>query len=55
MQGTNADQWVQTESASGLRFSAAGESSKYELKPMCQVQDERYSLYWQLQSPKKQS
>jgi hypothetical protein len=55
MQGTNTDHWVQTESTSGLRFSAAGESSKYELKPMCQVQDERYSLYWQLQSPKKQS
>jgi hypothetical protein len=54
MQGTNADQWAKTESTSELRFSATGESSKYELKPMYQVQDERYSLYWQLQSPRKQ-
>lgn len=47
------DQWTQADSASELRFSATGENGKYELVPMYQIRDERYSIYWQ--SPKKQS
>jgi len=48
-------QWVQIDSPSELRFSAVGGSAKYELMPMYQVRDQRYSVYWQLQSPDKQS
>jgi len=47
-------QWIQVESTSGLRFTAAGEGAKYELMPMYQIGDQRYSVYWQMQKPKKQ-
>jgi hypothetical protein len=40
---------------SELRFTAAGESAKYKLMPMYQIGDQRYSVYWQMQNPKKQS
>jgi len=48
------DQWVHTESRSELRFEAAGESAKYELMPLYQIGDQRYTVYWQMQSPGKQ-
>jgi len=48
-------QWIQVESPSELRFTAAGENAKYQLMPMYQIGDQRYSVYWQMQSPKKQS
>jgi hypothetical protein len=51
----NAKQWIQVESPSELRFTATGESAKYKLMPMYQIADQRYSVYWQTQSPKKQS
>jgi len=51
----SAKQWVQVESAPELRFSVAGESAKYKLMPMYQIGDQRYSVYWQMQSAKKQS
>jgi hypothetical protein len=51
----NMKQWIQVESAPELRFTAAGESAKYQLMPMYQIGDQRYSVYWQMQSPKKQS
>jgi len=47
------EEWVQIESKPELRFKAAGESAKYELMPMYQVRDERYSIYWEMQSPQK--
>jgi hypothetical protein len=50
-----AEQWVQTKSKSQLRFEAAGESAHYELMPMYQIRDQRYSVYWQTQGPKKRS
>jgi hypothetical protein len=49
------EQWIQVESTSELRFTAAGESAKSQLMPMYQSSDQRYSVYWQMQSPKKQS
>jgi DUF1680 family protein len=49
------EQWVQVESAPELRFTAAGVSEKYKLKPIYQISDQRYSVYWQMQSQKKQS
>ena len=52
---TNTKQWIQVESLSEPRFTAVGESSKYQFMPMYQIGDQRYSVYWQMQSPKKQS
>jgi hypothetical protein len=49
------EQWIQVESPSELRFTAAGVSAKYKLKPMYQISDQRYSVYWQMQGAKKQS
>jgi DUF1680 family protein len=51
----NTKQWIQVESPSELRFAAAGDNTKYKLMPMYQISDQRYSVYWQLQSQKKQS
>jgi hypothetical protein len=51
----NTNQWIQVESPSELRFSATGESAKFRLAPMYEISDQRYSVYWQLQTPKKQS
>jgi hypothetical protein len=48
-------QWIQVESSSEPRFTVAGESAKYQLLPMYKIDNQRYSVYWQMQSPKKQS
>jgi len=49
------DQWIQVESKQDLRFTASGEKTKHQLLPMYQIGEQRYSVYWQMQSPKKQS
>jgi len=49
------DQWIQVESKLDLHFTAAGESGKLQLAPMYQIDDQRYSVYWQTQVPNKQS
>jgi DUF1680 family protein len=53
--GVKPDQWVETESKSELRFKVALEGSKHELMPMYQIRDQRYSVYWQTDSPKEKS
>jgi DUF1680 family protein len=53
--GTKTSQWVQPVSASELRFSAAAGGAKHELMPMFAIRDERYSVYWQSESPAKSS
>jgi hypothetical protein len=53
--GAGPEQWVKSESKSELRFKAAGEGAQYELMPMYQIRDQRYSVYWQVQSPKERS
>ena len=55
MPDAGTKQWIQVESASEPRFTVAGESAKYQLLPMCKIDNQRYSVYWQMQSPKKQS
>jgi len=50
-----ADQWIQIESKQDLRFTASGEKAKHQLLPMYQIGEQRYSIYWQMQSPVKQS
>jgi len=47
--GANPAHWIQLESQAELRFKAAGESAQYELMPMHQIGDQRYSIYWQVQ------
>ena len=49
----NTKQWIQVESTSELRFTAAGESEKLSLLPMYEISDQRYSVYWQMRSPLK--
>jgi hypothetical protein len=51
----NTKQWVQVDSASELRFTAAGEIAKTPLIPMYEIGDQRYSVYWQMKNPKKES
>jgi DUF1680 family protein len=53
--GAKTDQWIQLESKQDLRFTTAGESGKYQLMPMYQIGDQRYSVYWQMQTLKKQT
>jgi DUF1680 family protein len=48
-------QWIQVDSASDLRFTAAGESAKSQLIPLYEIGDQRYSVYWQMENPKQQS
>jgi uncharacterized protein len=40
--------WVTVESAGELRFKATGESGSFELLPMYEVRDQKYSIYWQM-------
>ena len=49
------EQWVKSESKSELRFKAGGADKQYELLPMYQIRDQRYSVYWQLPNPKEHS
>jgi hypothetical protein len=46
-QDTEMKHWIQVESATDLRFTAIGENAKYDLSPMYQIGDRRYSIYWQ--------
>jgi len=55
MPDDGAKQWIQVDSPTELRFTASGESKKYPLMPMYEIVDQRYSVYWQMQSPKTQS
>jgi DUF1680 family protein len=48
-------QWIQVESSSEPRFTAAGESAKYSLVPMYQIRDQRYSIYWQTGNSKQRT
>jgi uncharacterized protein len=50
-----ANQWIQVESSSELRFSAAAEGLQYRLVPMYEIGDQKYSVYWQLKNGNKQS
>jgi DUF1680 family protein len=45
-------QWIQVDSPSDLRFTADGESAKSQLIPMYEISNQRYSVYWQMQSSK---
>ncbi|HKM83796.1 MAG TPA: beta-L-arabinofuranosidase domain-containing protein [Candidatus Acidoferrum sp.] len=51
---TALKEWIQVDSPLDLHFEAAGESAKYTLMPMYQIGDQRYSVYWQMQTAKKQ-
>lgn len=46
----NTKQWIQVESTSELHFTTTSEGAKYHLSPMYAIGDQRYSVYWQMQS-----
>lgn len=46
--------WVTMESAGELRFKAAAESGSLNVLPMYEVKDQKYGVYWQMGSEKKQ-
>jgi DUF1680 family protein len=51
--GGKAASWVEVESAANLQFVAAGQQTKYALMPMCEIVDQRYSVYWRTQGGKR--
>ena len=51
--GAKSEQWVQSVSKTEMRFSVNGEGKKYDVMPMYQIRDQKYSIYWQ--TPKQQS
>jgi DUF1680 family protein len=53
--GVGADQWVQIESATELRFRTAAEGAAHELMPMYEIRDQRYAVYWQIENPEAHS
>ena len=53
--GAPVKQWIQIESPEELRFAVAGESAKYQLLPMYEVGDQRYSVYWKMNDSKEHS
>ena len=53
--GAGAKQWIEAESAGELRFRAATEGAQLNLVPMYQIREQRYSVYWQMPSKKKQA
>ena len=38
--------WVETVSSPEMRFKAAGQDRTYNMLPMYQIEDQRYSVYW---------
>jgi DUF1680 family protein len=53
--GAKVGQWIQVESKQDLRFTAAGEGGKRPLIPLYRIGNQRYSVYWQMESPNKLS
>ena len=47
--------WVSMESAGEMRFKAAGEGALFDLMPMWEIRDQKYGVYWQTGSGKKQA
>ena len=45
--------WVTVESASELRFKATAEGAHYDVLPMYEVRDQKYEVYWQMGSGKR--
>jgi hypothetical protein len=43
----NGVQWVKKTEEGDLRFRTVGQAQDFGLKPLYQVMDERYSVYWQ--------
>jgi uncharacterized protein len=46
--------WVSMESAGEMRFKAAGAGAQFDLMPMWEIRDQKYGVYWQAGSGKKQ-
>ena len=46
--GSPPQEWIEVDSASDLRFTASGDGAKLKLLPMHEIEDQRYSVYWQM-------
>jgi DUF1680 family protein len=44
---------IEIESPAELRFAVAGEKARYQMLPMYQVGDQRYSVYWKMKDTKE--
>jgi DUF1680 family protein len=53
--GAGAKEWIQATSLPDLRFTVGGETAKYDLIPMYEIRDQRYSIYWQTGSSPSQT
>jgi hypothetical protein len=54
-QDTDTKHWIEIASATELNFTCSGEGQKYDLMPMYRIQDQRYSIYWQIGNSKQQT
>jgi hypothetical protein len=54
-QDTDTKHWIQVASAKDLNFTCSGEGQKYDLMPLYQIQDQRYSIYWQTGNSKQRT
>ena len=50
-----AESWVERESKGPLRFKAAGADKRHALLPLYQIQEQRYSVYWQTRGSQKKT
>jgi hypothetical protein len=54
-QDTDTKHWIQVASATELNFTCSGVDQKYDLIPMYEIRDQRYSIYWQTGNSKKRT
>jgi uncharacterized protein len=52
---TDTKHWIHVESPTGLNFTCFGDDQKYNLIPMYQIREQRYSIYWQSNNSKPRS
>jgi hypothetical protein len=54
-QDKDTKHWIQVESTTELNFTCSGDDQKYDLIPMYEIRDQRYSIYWQTGNSKKRT
>jgi hypothetical protein len=54
-QDTETKHWIQVASAPDLNFTCSRDNQKYDLIPMYEIQDQRYSVYWQTGNSKQRT
>jgi hypothetical protein len=54
-QDKHTKHWIQLESATELKFTGSAKDQKYDLIPMYQIRDQRYSIYGQTGNSKQRT